>query len=94
MWGASFAAVEQRLAMVPGLLGLLAFLRFEDIFPTQFERLTEEGKLGTAASEEPDRHWQSYFSPDAPPKQYAIQAAFGVLQTTHWSSGEMTRADT
>jgi tetratricopeptide (TPR) repeat protein len=80
-WETSFAAVERQSATAARLLSLLAFLNFDDIFPALFERLKGEEKLAAAASEAPDRQWQSYVSSDNPADQYAVEAAFRVLQT-------------
>ena len=80
-WETSFAAVERQSAMAARLLSLLSFLNFDDIFPTLFERPTGEEKPRAAVREGPDRQWQSYVSTDGPIDQYAIEAAFAVLQT-------------
>jgi tetratricopeptide (TPR) repeat protein len=80
-WETSFAAVERQSATATRLLSLLAFLNFDDIFPALFEWLTGEEKLTAAVNKTPDRQWQLYFSPDGSADQYAIEAAFGVLQT-------------
>ena len=37
MWETSFAAVARQSGMAARLLGLLAFLDFDDIFPALFE---------------------------------------------------------
>ena len=80
-WETSFTAIERQSAMAARLLSLLAFLNFNDIFPALFKRPTGEEKLAAAVSKAPDRQWQSYFSPDGPADQYAVEAAFRVLQT-------------
>jgi tetratricopeptide (TPR) repeat protein len=77
-WETSFAAVERQSAMAARLLSLLAFLNFDDIFPALFGRFKSGDNPATEGS---DRRYQSYLSPDSPIDQYAIEEAFGVLQT-------------
>ena len=78
-WETSFAAVERQSVMAARLLSLLAFLNFDDVFPALFERFTRKNLAG--ATEVSDRRWQSYLSRDGPADQYAVEGAFGVLQT-------------
>ena len=80
-WETSFAAVERQSAVAARLLSLLAFLNFDDIFPALFGQLTSGHNLAEDATEGSDRRWQSYLSPGSPVDQYAIEAAFAVLQT-------------
>ena len=79
-WETSFAAVERQSAMAARLLSLLAFLNFDDIFPTLFG-FAGGIKTKGVASEASKRRWQAYLSPDSLPDRYAIEGAFEVLQT-------------
>jgi tetratricopeptide (TPR) repeat protein len=79
-WETSFAAVERQSVMAARLLSLLAFLNFDDIFPTLFKRPAGEEKPRAVVREGPNRQWQSYVLIDGSADQYAIEAAFRVLQ--------------
>jgi len=80
-WETSFVTVYQQSAMAARLLSLLAFLSCDDIFLALFERFTGRKKPTGSENEASDRQWQSYLSQDSPADLYAVEAAFGVLQT-------------
>jgi hypothetical protein len=79
-WEVSFAVVEQQSAIAARLLGLIAFLNFDDIFPALFEQLRGGEGLAGSIREASDGQWQLYLSPDGLADRYAVEAAFGVLQ--------------
>jgi hypothetical protein len=80
-WETSFVAVERQSAMAARLLGLLAFLNFNDIIPALFGRFAGEIKMTEGVSEASDRRWQAYLSLDSLPDPYTVEEAFEVLQT-------------
>jgi hypothetical protein len=79
-WEVSFAAVERQSAIAARLLSLIAFLNFDDIFPALFEQLRGGEGLAGSIREASDGQWQLYLLPDSLADQYAVEAAFGVLQ--------------
>ena len=80
-WETSFAAVARQSAVAARLLSFLAFLNFDDIFPSLFERQAHARGPALDEDNESDRHWQLFLSPNAPMDRYMVESAFAVLQT-------------
>ena len=80
-WETSFTTVERQSAIAARLLSLLAFLNFDDIFPTLFGPFAGGIKTIEGVNKASKQRWRAYLSPDSPPDSYAIEGAFEVLQT-------------
>ena len=75
-WETSFAAVMRQSVIAANLLSLLAFLNFDDIYPTLFE--FGDGDECQDVQNRPK--WQLFLSPQKPINDKGIEAAMSVLE--------------
>ena len=80
-WETSFHAITARSLVASRLLGLLAFLNFNDIWLGLLNSSCVGSGLPLQAKTSTRQTWQSLISPDAPLDLYALESAFTVLQT-------------
>jgi tetratricopeptide (TPR) repeat protein len=75
-WETSFVAVMRQSVIAANLLSLLAFLNFDDIYPTLFEF----GDGGECQDVQNRPKWQLFLSPQKPINDRGIEAAMSVLE--------------
>ncbi|KAL8628976.1 hypothetical protein Q9189_005317 [Teloschistes chrysophthalmus] len=79
-WEASFDAVATQSPAAARLLGVLAFMSFDDIFLRIFDPSVDGGSRQPDAALPPAPTWRSFFFPEGEWSLYQLESALEVLQ--------------